>query len=892
MIITHLAVSGVGRFRTRHVVKGFGRGLNLLCAPNEYGKSTLFRALQACLFSRHTSGTEDLRALATLRAQLPASIEVGFERDGVRYRVQKAFVQSRTSRLFRNGELVAEGRPADEQLWSILGVHEAGRSVDESTFGLLWVRQGASFGPLEASDTARSTLNRLIEAEVGQVLGGERGERVLATVHSHLSKLETERGAPKAGGEWKRAIDAEAALRAELDKVHARRRELDGDLQALQAKLSRQRELEDPGTSAAMRADLDRASQELAAAERTRSLLETALSEVTRHALALELAGKRERELAETDKRIAECRRLILELERQRTDLDAAYRGHAAAVADMERAAADADQARSASEAELDRLDRLAVAVANLSAIDDLESRLQRARAARDRLAVATAALKKDGLPLAQLRRIEAASAELETKRHQLEAKAPQVSIQLAPGAAHRVRLQGTPVETSHTLAATSPLKIEIENIASVLVTPVMREDDGAAVEAAQETLARELAKAGVASLGEARQRRARTEQLEDEQRAQSANLAAIAPAGKDEDGVAILERRLAAMRAPFAGFAGDVLRCAAAEPEALAAKREHARCTRDDSRRRHGEVQTALATAKSELAGAEFRRTACRTRIAEEQAKLDRDMQAAPDSERAARLARLASETREAREAMHAAEERAAALRATLPSDEQRSALVARVKRLTEAIENRDTERRQIELDVTALRTRVATQGGEGLGEREAALQEQLAMAERSRAHIESRIASLRLLRETIETCRSEAREAYLAPINRGVQPFLHALFPGAEAAFDENFAVQELRRNGDESEPFNYLSYGTREQIAVMVRLAFGGLLADRGKPSPVLLDDALVFSDDERIERMFDALTQAAEKHQVIVLTCRSRAFESFGGQRLTVEPEERT
>jgi len=72
------------------------------------------------------------------------------------------------------------------------------------------------------------------------------------------------------------------------------------------------------------------------------------------------------------------------------------------------------------------------------------------------------------------------------------------------------------------------------------------------------------------------------------------------------------------------------------------------------------------------------------------------------------------------------------------------------------------------------------------------------------------------------------------------------------------------------------------------VIVRLGLGRLLAERGRPTPVLLDDALVFSDDARIESMFDVLTQAAEKQQVIVLTCRTRAFQSLGGRRLTIAP----
>ena len=78
MIITHIAVEGVGRFRGRHVVRGLGPGLNLLCAPNEAGKSTIFRAVQACLFARHDSNTKETRALGSIGAQLPARVEVRF----------------------------------------------------------------------------------------------------------------------------------------------------------------------------------------------------------------------------------------------------------------------------------------------------------------------------------------------------------------------------------------------------------------------------------------------------------------------------------------------------------------------------------------------------------------------------------------------------------------------------------------------------------------------------------------------------------------------------------------------------------------------------------------------------------------------------------------------
>ncbi|MCU0908377.1 MAG: hypothetical protein MUF73_13240 [Rhodobacteraceae bacterium] len=55
-------------------------------------------------------------------------------------------------------------------------------------------------------------------------------------------------------------------------------------------------------------------------------------------------------------------------------------------------------------------------------------------------------------------------------------------------------------------------------------------------------------------------------------------------------------------------------------------------------------------------------------------------------------------------------------------------------------------------------------------------------------------------------------------------------------------------------------------------------------------MILDDALVHSDDDRIEAMFTALHRTARDQQIIVLTCRSRAFAALGGARVTVAVSE--
>ena len=123
-------------------------------------------------------------------------------------------------------------------------------------------------------------------------------------------------------------------------------------------------------------------------------------------------------------------------------------------------------------------------------------------------------------------------------------------------------------------------------------------------------------------------------------------------------------------------------------------------------------------------------------------------------------------------------------------------------------------------------------------------------------------------------------ARETFLTPVRDRIEPYLKRLFPGSELMLDDQtLEITHLRREGQD-EPYERLSIGTREQLAVLARLAFADLLDEHGKKSPIILDDALVFSDDQRFEEMQRILDRAAERLQIIVLTCHERAYFDHG------------
>jgi hypothetical protein len=55
---------------------------------------------------------------------------------------------------------------------------------------------------------------------------------------------------------------------------------------------------------------------------------------------------------------------------------------------------------------------------------------------------------------------------------------------------------------------------------------------------------------------------------------------------------------------------------------------------------------------------------------------------------------------------------------------------------------------------------------------------------------------------------------------------------------------------------------------------------MLLDSDRPAMLILDDALAYSDNARMETMFDILTEASTNMQILVRTCREDAFRRLG------------
>ncbi|MFN3645305.1 MAG: chromosome segregation protein SMC [Gemmobacter sp.] len=871
MKLRAIELVNVRRFaEQRASLAGIGDGITVLSEPNEFGKSTFFDALHALFFERHGSRNAAIKALQPHAGGAP-EVMVEVELPEGRFRIAKRWMQRPQARVTdAGGRLIAQADEAEAWVDALSGGGLAGPS------GLLWVRQGLLGLEPEGNSTderrlrergllARRDLLSSVAGEIDMMTGGRRMDAVLDRVSEALARLATGTLRPKAGGEWARALDEAAALAAEEAALRPRVDRLSGDL-ARRAEVARNlARLADPADAAAR-------AQALAEATAAHQAAEAHQASVAQAEAALRLARLDHQRLQQD---MAAAESLARRLDQARTAASRAEATAAEARARAEdlarrdgaaaaRAEALAQQTGAlrqrlqlAARAQTARLarDQAAALQRRLERANGLQSALDQARAQRARIAV-TARL---------LDAAEKAQAALDLARARAEAQA--VTVEARPDGAP-AQLDGAPLPPGP-VPILSAAELVLPGFGTLRIDPGSARSSDAVAQAGA-ALARVLAEAQAESLAAARARWAEAVRLETEAQQAAALLAEVAPEGL-EDLRAALARALAE-----AADAPDTAEDPAALTAALAAAEAAEHAARAEAR-----AAQALAAQAGEIrAAAEAERSSAARQLAATEAE------AGSAEALAARIAELAPLAPALAETAAQAETALATLRAAAPDLATCAARLARAKGAVE--QARSAEQRARE-DLASLNATIAALAEEGLEERLSALSEARAEAEARAARYDAEVRALNRLRLALDEARTRARDAYFAPVLRELQPLLAILHPGARLGLDDaNLLPATLTRNG-QAEAMEILSGGTREQVAILTRLAFARLFAAAGRPVPVILDDALVHSDDDRIEAMFDALHRTARDQQILVLTCRQRAFAALGGERAQVRIE---
>lgn len=877
MKISRIAIEEFRKFRQPLVLDGLQGGLNLFVGPNEAGKSTVAAAIRAAFLERYsTSKVADLAPHGETGAR--PTVELAFTHADHAYVLKKQFLsKARCELVIDEGAQRLDGEEAENALAVLLGFELPGRGQSKPDLagvpGLLWIRQGDGQNLQEAAGHAGSHLRDALTQLSGELASGD-GDRLFDRVSAERAALLDARNArPK--GAYKDAEDALARATAERDACAQAMAQLNADVDRL----------------AELRRDHERAQ----AAQPWKDFEAKATQARARLAA---LAKEREafdglqREQAQAAQTLALLQDQVRRDQQDETDYQSLLRDARAAhahVQAMQEPLARAQQQRQSHAAAVEAAGRRVAQLQVLADRRDLDrqlaqltpeiERLDGALVAATHLIEQGSALKTEAVRLeisdAEIEALRKAGRELGNLQLQQQAVATRLRYRLDAGA--QALLDGRTVSGSGEVLLTAAAELDLPGVGRLQIEP-----GGQDLPALQRELARAastcaalLKRAGVDTLADAEQRHARYTALQRELEGMRKTLSIHAPRGVDAlrtqrdealARLAQLQERLSKL--PLAQQLDDGLAAAG------------------------GAGDEALPDAVQALRAAEAVAAQAEKAVADAQRALDADTARAQllEGQAAARGAELQSPERTSQRQARAgrlAEVRSAHDQLELRVREARAALAEHRPELAEQDVQRFEKSAAIERDaqhkrhgdILQLQGKLDQAGAQGLGERLSEMQAACERLQRRRDEFARRAAALDLLQKLLADKRAAATQRLQAPLARRLNHYLALLFPDAALRLDEALLPTALRR-GDGEDLLEALSFGTREQLGILARFAYADLLREAGRPTLLLLDDALVHTDDARRDFMKRALFDAATRHQILMFTCHGEAWRDMG------------
>ncbi len=851
------------------------RGVTVVAGPNEIGKSSVAEALDLLLDQLDSSKRKDVRDVQPVHRDAGAEVEAEIEAGPYRFTYRKRWHRRPETELTVHAPRRENhtGREAHERVLALLG-----ETVDLELWRALRIRQGAELALPQLA--GRASLAQALDAAAGQSQADAHTLSIVDAARAEFERWHTPGGKPRK--ELTDLADAVTSLEQEHAQVAEALRRLDDAVARSRAAAARRAELR------RRLADDEARATEAAARQR----------EMERRARDVEVlaaqadAAESQRDAVRRER--AQRGHLAEALEQRRRELDAARDAARAAPAAESAATAlrAADEALAAARTRLEVADAV-LAVREGDAEfrrDELDQQQLGERLARVRDADAAAADAAETLARVRVDE-EALRALREAERHVTDARirAESGSAEVHVAAARDVvvrtgdtedALAGGSETTRHVL---DELVVDAPGVVRVTVRPGgsaagLRETLRDADAAFRALLARHGcadvrdAEVQIAQRQEAERALARRDDivrndLRDLTRETLAHklervAARVAAYGAERAKVAGADELPADFDAAQEAFA-TARRARDAAAVALEDARRAQQAARDDVER-HG---LAAAKARALVEAAE--------RAATDAVRALEALRAAEsDDALAARSERLEAAARDARAAADAAQ---AQLVSERPDDVARAAHGAAA-----AVAATRDELRGVEDEALRLATLLDELGQQGLAERLDTLAARLHRARHQRDAAQRAAQAAKLLHDTLVAHRDAARRAYVAPLRERVRR-LGAVVFGADfdVELSDELAIAS-RSLGNVTVPFESLSGGAREQLGLVLRVAAAQLVSDDGGV-PLLLDDALGYSDAARLEALGAVLALAGERCQVIVLTCMPERYRHVAGAR---------
>jgi hypothetical protein len=843
-------------------------GVVVVSGANEIGKSSMIEALDLLLESKDRSTKKEVKQVKPTHADVGSEVTAEISTGPYRFVYRKRFHKKCETQLtvLEPRREQHSGDEAHDRVQSMLA-----ETVDTELWHAQRVLQSASTAAVNLSGC--DALTRALDVAAGDTAALSGTEPLLIErIDAEYGRYFTPTG--RATGEWSDAI---AALRDAEDVVQrcaAAVAEVDDRVHRHAALIAELAELSPLQQAAAVRRTAAQAAADNIA-QLTEQVKEAGLIAAAAAATGTASTSahtERVRLRAETDTRAATVAAV---------EAEARAAAEAQATAREVTVAADAavEEASSLLAAAQQRAETARRAVDELARRDEadrLATRLAKIDAAQRDRDLISGELTTIALTDNLFRQIEQAAAAVERVEGRLALVSATVEfiaatdIELVVGD-QRVSL---PAGQSWSTTAGGATQVEVPGVLTARFTPgTTALDIQAEYAAAQQDLVAALAAAQVPDVAAARLTDQRRRQLLSGRDQLTATRVGLC--GDDE--VEHLRSKLVELRA--AQQADDIAMdatAARAKLEEADAARVNAGADLETHRRvaaaaaaKLTEISTRatlsndkLATQRAELAGVADRLAQQRAAIADDklQAAAEADLQTAQAAKQ--RVAELSEQ-----------------LAAAAPD-----AVAAELADATEAAEAIKARHDEIARTLHEIGVELTVFGTEGRKGKLDAAETRREHARSEHARVGSRARAVQLLRRVMVRHRDTTRLRYVEPFRTELQRLGRPVFgPSFEVDIDTDLCILNRTLDGC-TVPYESLSGGAKEQLGILARLA-GAALVAKEDAVPILIDDALGFTDPGRLAKMAEVFDTLGERGQVIVLTCTPARYDGVkGAQRI--------
>ncbi|MFZ1178758.1 MAG: AAA family ATPase [Mycobacterium sp.] len=844
-------------------------GVVVVCGANEIGKSSMIEALDLLLESRDRSTKKEVKqvkpANSDVGSEVSAEMSCGPYRFVYRKRFHKKCETELTVLAPRRDQLT--GDEAHERVRMMLA-----ETVDSDLWRAQRVLQAASTVAVDLSGC--DALSRALDVAAAHSgaeaapLGTE--PLLVERIDAEYGRYFTPTGRPT--GEWAAAISRLADAEAAVDECTAAVAEVDDRvcrhavLTEQVAELSQQWIAAGPRLAAA-RAAADKIA-ELTSQAREAKLVATAAA-ATSVAAAVAQKGRLQL-LAEIDSRTATI--AAAEAEAQE-----AAEAQSAARADAEAADAavqHATEVLAELQGRVESVRRIVDQLADCEEADRLSARLAKIDVIEQECDRVCAELTAIAVTEELLQRIENAAATVDRVGDQLSLMSAAVEftaaadIELAVGDQRVSLLAGQ----SWSITATGPTTVEVPGVLAARVTPCATTlDIQAKYTAAQQELATALAAGDVVDLAAARSADRRRRELQGRRDQLNATLTGLC----GDEQIDQLRLRMAHLRAGQPAepdlFTTDIA-ATRAELKAIETTREAAMAACEACRRiataaagRLAELSTRATVLLNRLETQRVDLGTATDRLRQERASVsDEDLATSADT------ALRAAQTAE-RRVTELADELAAAAPDAVAAEFSDAAKAA--ESLRERYEDAAGALREISIELSVF-------GSEGRQGKLDAAETEHEHAASQHTRVGGRARAAQLLRSVMARHRDTTRLRYVEPYRAELQRLGRPVFgPTFEVDIDSDLCIRSRTLDGI-TVPYESLSGGAKEQLGILARLA-GAALVAKEDTVPVVVDDALGFTDPDRLAKMGEVFDTVGAHGQVIVLTCSPDRYDGVKG-----------